>query len=53
MHKTFGFKVRNKRDDVDSLTTLKNTELINLRARFNLATLALFTIDELSTISKI
>ena len=37
---------------MDSLTTLKNTQLLNLRTRVNLATLVLFTIDELSMISK-
>ena len=52
MHKTFGFKVRQKKGfNAASLGPLSNTQLVNLRAHFDLDSLALFTIDEISTIS--
>ena len=52
MHKTFGFKVRNKKGfNPVSLDPLSNTKLVNLRSHFDLEKLALFTIDEISTIS--
>ena len=52
MHKTFGFKVRSKKGyNAASLDPLSHTQLVNLRSHFDLDKLALFTIDELSTIS--
>ena len=51
MHSTFGIKVGNKKQqDLQSFMELTNTELINVRARFNLESLELFVLDELSTI---
>ena len=35
MHKTFGFKIKGKKTDIKSLAELTNTQLFNLRARFD------------------
>ena len=53
MHSTFAFKVGKKGDQaMEALVDLSDTEFLNLRSRFDLESLELFVIDELSTIGK-
>ena len=53
MHNTFAFKVgKTGQQEMESLVDLSDTELINLRTIFDLESLELFVIDELSTIGE-